>query len=148
MANAESAPNELSLLPDDNNWKSVKNHLKSVEPDIIPNIFVSTEPAELIVTNGEVSLAPIAGTKLLFVKNTESDVFLYSPENMYYYLVTGRWFKAKNLKGPWLAATGKLPNDFAKIPSDHEKGSVLVSVPNTEDAKAAVLMSAVPQKQK
>ena len=62
---------------------------------------------------------------------------------MYYYLVTGRWFKAKSLKGPWLAATGKLPNDFAKIPSDHEKGYVLVSVPNTEDAKAAVEMCLV-----
>ncbi|WDE96351.1 hypothetical protein PQO03_00010 [Lentisphaera profundi] len=143
---ANQLPADLNKLPDDANWSEVKKRLKPQPLAKVPNIFVSNRPAELLVTKGEASFTPIENTRLLFVNNSEADLFLYSPENLYYYLVAGRWFKATNLKGPWEIASGKLPADFAKIPENHDKSFVLASVPGTEDAKAAVLLASVPQK--
>lgn len=143
---ATQIPSDLNKLPDDANWSEVKKRLKPKPLNKVPEIFVSNKPSELLVTKGEASFTPIAGTRLLFVNNSDADLFLYSPENLYYYLVAGRWFKAQSLKGPWKSAAGNLPADFAKIPEDHEKSFVLASVPGTEDAKAAVLLASVPQK--
>jgi hypothetical protein len=41
-----------------------------------PKILVSKEPAELIVIEGEPKFAPITGTDLLYVTNTDSDIVL------------------------------------------------------------------------
>ena len=57
----------------------------------------------------------------------------------------GRWFRSKQLAGPWSAASKDLPKDFAKIPDDHTKASVLASVPGTDDAKEAVIQASIPQ---
>src|SRR5207302_3340949 len=61
----------------------------------IPAIYVSTVPAELIVLRGQPALAPIAATDILQVTNTDDDLFLYTPEQEYYVLLSGRWFRAK-----------------------------------------------------
>ncbi|EDM26211.1 carbohydrate-binding family V/XII [Lentisphaera araneosa HTCC2155] len=143
---ASQLPADLNKLPDDANWSEVKKRLQPKPLNKVPTIFVSNKPSELLVTDGEASFTPIAGTRLLYVNNSDADLFLHSAENLYYYLVAGRWFKAQSLKGPWQVASGKLPVDFAKIPEDHEKSFVLASVPGTEDAKAAVLLANVPQK--
>ena len=57
--------------------------------------------------------------ELLWVSNTESDVFRLGKTGPVYYLVTGRWFSAPDFKGPWTFATPKLPEDFKRIPSKH-----------------------------
>src|SRR3989441_1179920 len=71
----------------------------------IPAIYVSAVPAELIVLRGQPALAPIAATDILQVTNTDDDLFLYSPQytpqQEYYVLLSGRWFRAKSLQGPW-----------------------------------------------
>jgi hypothetical protein len=82
---------------------------------------------------------------LLYVTNTDSDLLLYSGDGEYYYLVSGRWFKAKSLDGPWAPATTNLPADFAKIPPESPRGSVLASVPGTPEAQEALLVAQIPQ---
>ncbi|NIP93387.1 MAG: hypothetical protein GWO24_08005, partial [Akkermansiaceae bacterium] len=37
------------------------------------------------------------------------------------------------------------PDEFAKIPEDHEKAHVLASVPGTPDAEEALITAQVPQ---
>jgi hypothetical protein len=71
-----SQPVSFSKLPDDENWKTVKENIPGEKATKIPKIFVSTEPAELIVTEGKPSYSPVPGTKLMHVTNTESDLFL------------------------------------------------------------------------
>jgi hypothetical protein len=82
---------------------------------------------------------------LLWVSNTESDVFRMTRTGMVYYLVAGRWFAAKDFTGPWTFVTPNLPDDFKTIPLEHERSRVLASVPGTQQAAEAVLMAQVPQ---
>ena len=49
------------------------------------------------------------------------------------------------MNGPWEAATETLPEEFLKIPQDHEKAYVLASVPGTPDAEEAIIMAQIPQ---
>jgi hypothetical protein len=143
---AKTLPGSFKKLPDDDNWNDVKKKIPGKPAKTIPRVFVSKKPSELIVTDGTPSYNPISGTKLLFVTNTDSDVFLDSSDAKFYFLTAGRWFKAGDLEGPWSSASEELPDDFKNIPSDHVKAHVLSSVPGTPDADAAVMLASVPRK--
>ena len=82
---------------------------------------------------------------LLWVSNTESDVFRMGKTGPVYYLVAGRWFSAPDFTGPWTFATPTLPEDFKKIPLEHDRSRVLASVPGTDQAAEAVLVAQIPQ---
>jgi hypothetical protein len=111
-----------------------------------PGIFVSTVPAELIQTEGAPALLPIEGTELLQVQNTDNALFFDDGTQRYYVLLSGRWFNASSLKGPWAFVPYKnLPKDFAKISPTHPKANVLVSVPGTPQANEAVIANSIPQ---
>ncbi len=115
--------------------------------DEVPTVYVSTVPAELVVTQGQPQFTPILGTTLLYVSNSGNDIFMDSGNNNCYLLLAGRWFSSGSLQnGPWgyVAATG-LPSDFAKIPATNPKASVLVSVPGTPQAKEALIANEIPQ---
>ncbi len=112
----------------------------------MPQIIVSTEPAELIQTDGEPQYSIISGTDLLYVSNTESDLFRTIASQQYFVLLAGRWYVASSLKGPWShVPSDKLPADFAKIPSGSAKGHVLAHVAGTQEAEEAVLDTYIPQ---
>ena len=87
----------------------------------VPKVFVSTQPARADPAHRRAELpAGRAGTGLLWVSNTESDVFRLGKTGPVYYLVAGRWFSAPDFTGPWTFATPTLPDDFKKIPLEHE----------------------------
>ncbi len=113
----------------------------------MPEVIVSIVPAELLVTDGDPQYTPIKGTNLLFVSNTESNIFMDTGAQEYYTLLSGRWFKGKSLQdGPWTyTAPDKLPGDFAKIPPESAKGFILVNVAGSQQAKEAVLDNYIPQ---
>jgi hypothetical protein len=111
-----------------------------------PAIFVSTTPAELIQTEGPPNLVPIEGTDLMQVENSDNALFFYDSNQHYYVLISGRWFDASSLEGPWEFVPYKqLPKDFAKIPPTHPKANALVSVPGTPQANEAVIANSIPQ---
>jgi hypothetical protein len=139
-------PKSFKKLPDNDNWKAVRKKIPGKPAQIVPRVFVSKKPSELIVTDGAPGYSLIAGTILKYVTNTENDLFLDSSGSMFYFLTAGRWFKAKSLDGPWSSASDKLPEDFQKIPTDHAKAHVLSSVPGTPEAEAAVLLASIPRK--
>jgi hypothetical protein len=112
----------------------------------IPEIVVSTVPAELVATDGPVQFSPIKGTGLLYAANTSSKLFLSIASQDYYILVSGRWYDARSLNGPWsFVASDRLPGDFARIPPGSERDDVLASVAGTVPAKEAVLDAQIPQ---
>ena len=136
-------PGDFKELPDGNNWSRVKQYLPAEKPDEeLPRIIVSQRPAELILLDGEPQLERIPGTDIAFVKNTVSDLFVFASK--YYFLVSGRWFVAPQLAGPYTAVQ-KLPEAFASIPADHKRGHVLVSVPGTAEARAAIIEALIPR---
>ncbi len=137
-------PRNFKKLPDDGNWAEVKAAMPPAKgDDEPPTVFVSYRPAELIVTDGQAGYRTVGGPGLSYVTNTQSDVFRYESE--YYYLVSGRWFRAGLLRGPW-EHVQELPEVFATIPEDHEKAHVLAAVPNTDEARLAVLEASIPRK--
>ena len=89
----------------------------------IPMVYVVFGPAELIEVNGD----PKYTTGLEYVINTNGNIFRL--DGQYYILISGRWFKGPSFDGPWTFEDGKtLPSDFAKIPTDNPKASMLASV--------------------
>lgn len=144
---AATLPQAFSALPDDQNFAHVRRSIpgKTVTPDTALRIFVSTKPAEIIVTAGPPVFAPIGGTSLQYVTNTNAALFRESGSGHYYYLVSGRWFGAPGLDGPWSFATPNLPADFARIPPESPVGNVLPSVPGTAQAQEAVLQAQIPR---
>jgi hypothetical protein len=144
---AGKLPQSFSKLPADDNWKDVKAALPGdkLSADKAPKVFVTTTPAEMILLAGPPAYKPVAGTKLVWVSNTESDVFRLGERGAVYYLVAGRWFSSPGFEGPWTFATPSLPEDFQKIPLEHPRSRVLAAVPGTQQAADAVLLAQVPQ---
>ncbi|MDH4065527.1 MAG: hypothetical protein OEW19_14100, partial [Acidobacteriota bacterium] len=141
-------PDSFSKLPADDNWADVRAALpgKTLASKAMPRMFASTQPAELILLDGPINYLAVEGAPtLLWVSNTESDLFRMGRNGDFYFLVAGRWFKAASLDGPWTFATPSLPADFTQIPVEHPRSRVLASVPGTPQATEAVLLASVPR---
>ncbi|GAB0115467.1 hypothetical protein [Acidisoma sp. C75] len=139
-------PAAFSHIPNDANFGHIRQSVpgKPLPGGSVPIIFVSTKPAEIIVTAGPPQFRAVPSTSLEAVINTGAVLFRYTPSNSFYYLVSGRWFSAASLYGPWTFATPNLPADFARLSPDGEYGNLLASVPGTAAAQAAVLKAQVP----
>jgi hypothetical protein len=136
---------EQTKSDDESDEDSTTNDLVS-RTGKIPEIVVSTEPAELIATDGKIQFAPIEGTGLLYASNTPSRVFLEINTQEYFILISGRWFTATKLSGPWtFIASEKLPTDFKNIPPGSERDDILASVAGTVPAKEAIFDAQIPQ---
>lgn len=145
---AAQLPASFSKLPGDDNWTDVKAALPGTKlsEKTTPTVFVSTDPAELIVLEGRISYIQVDGTSsLLWVNNTDSDLFRVGTTGDFYFLVAGRWFRSGSLDGPWTFATPSLPDDFKRIPVEHPRSRVLASVPGTRQATEAVLLASIPR---
>ena len=113
---------------------------------IPPQVIVATQPTELIQTTGPAEYGPIDNTNLLYVTNTDSDVFMDIETQSLYVLLSGRWFSAATQAGPWTyVPPAQLPSDFSNIPAGLPISNVLASVPKTQAAQNAVLDAQVPQ---
>ena len=112
-----------------------------------PTIYVSTVPAELIMTRGAPSYEPIAGTQLLDVTNTDDNLIVDPSTGFTYVLISGRWFQTTAIStGPWTyVPNDKLPAAFASIPITHPRGVVLASVTGTPPAQEAVIDNGIPE---
>jgi len=147
-APAGKLPESFAKLPADENWKEIKASLpgQTISAAQAPKMFVSTQPAELILLSGEPNYLAVPGTKtLLWVSNSESDVFRMGVKGPVYFLVAGRWFSAPDFTGPWTFATPNLPAEFKQIPLEHQRSRVLASVPGTPQAAEAILLAQIPQ---
>jgi hypothetical protein len=96
----------------------------------IPPIVVSNQAVDVIQFEGRPNWVSIRRTDLLYVQNTTANVFRDVAVQMAFVLISGRWFTAVSLAGPWtyIPAT-ELPRSFATIPDDHPKESVKAFVP-------------------
>ncbi|WP_428484495.1 hypothetical protein [Rhodopila sp.] len=140
-------PPAFSAIPADPNFAAARKAIPPPAngPAAEPAIFVSTKPAEIIVTDGAPQFAPVAGTGLQSVKNTNSVLFFEPSSGRFFLQASGRWFSSHGLDGPWSFATDSLPPDFALIPPDGPQAPILTSVPGTTQAQLAVLQAQVPR---
>lgn len=114
--------------------------------DLIVELRLSLKPAELLQTRGAPILAPIAGTHLFYASNSNDDIFLDSLGHRYYTLISGRWFVAPGVTGPWAyLSADSLPGDFARIPEGSAEDRVLACVPGTPASREAIAEAFIPQ---
>lgn len=138
-------PDDMKKLPSGQGFDEVK---KAVPAPAVkapaPMVFFSNMPAELLITDGDPLFMQIEGTSLSYLDNTTNDVLRDNRTNTNYLLLSGRWFAARNLQGPWAYAGNSLPEDFVKIPEDSAMGHVLSAVPGTQQASDAVMLAQIP----
>ncbi len=141
----------LSTLTKDGRVNALNNPgpyiTQSAANGIFPTIYVSTVPAELIMTRGTPSYEPIAGLLLLDVTNTDDNIIVDIDTGLTYVLISGRWFATNSLEtGPWrYVPNDKLPAAFAQIPVTHPRGVVLPAVTGTPPAQEAVIDNTIPE---
>ncbi|UEB93644.1 autotransporter [Pseudomonas sp. HN2] len=123
-----------------------KDKVPSLAKPPHPKIFIATTPTELLVTDGAAQWQPIQGTSLLYVSNTTGHIFKEIGDQNSYVLISGRWFRASDMNGPWtFVPADKLPADFANIPDDSAKENVKASVAGTPQAQEAAIAATIPQ---
>ena len=104
----------------------------SLDLDASPAIFVSCEPAELVITDGPPRFVAIEGSALEYVENTTANVFKEPTDDEIYVLIAGQWFRAWTTDGPWeFVPGGELPKDFSTIPDSSPKANVKASIPRS-----------------
>ncbi len=134
----------LAQNPDPEQAKQQPSLKEAGKKEEIPVVYVVYGPAELIEIKGEPKYNPIPDMGVEYVINTNGNIFRL--DGQYFILISGRWFKGASLDGPWSFEDGKgLPPDFAKIPLDNPKSTVLASVPGTPQSKEALIANSIPQ---
>lgn len=120
---------------------------KETPQGVIPEVVVSTKPAVLLDLNGPPQMQPYDNSSLMYVTNTDEDLFLHIPTQEYYLLASGRWYATKNLSnGPWrYVASDALPEGFAQVPEGSAKDGILAHVAGTPAAREAVRDASIPQ---
>lgn len=113
---------------------------------VAQEVFVATRPTELLVFEGQPNFTPIAGTQLLYASNTSGNVFKSLQDQRNYVLISGRWYSAPSLNGPWQYVPAHLlPSDFANIPDSSAKENVKACIPGTDQATEALIENSIPQ---
>ena len=111
-----------------------------------PRVVVATEPTELISTDGPPTWKPIGKGELLYIDNSESSVLREVATGRIFVLISGRWYTAGSLAGPWaFVRPDQTPTSFKDIPPSSDLGAVRVSVAGTPEAEEAMLDARVPQ---
>jgi hypothetical protein len=136
----ETVPDAVADL-----WKNEAQQ-PVTDPGPRPDVIAVSGAAELVWTDGVPQYAPIPGTNLLYIKNTDSDVFLDIATQNTYVLFSGRWYRTPQTKSDWeFVASDRLPADFGRIPITSEKRHVLACVAGTPQAQDAVKNAEIPQ---
>src|SRR5262249_20697586 len=74
---AATLPADFNKLPTNGNFKEALANLpgQPLAANKMPHVFVSFKPAEMILFKGPPQYTPVKGTSILWVSNTESNLF-------------------------------------------------------------------------
>ena len=127
----------LRLLPEDFEIPDQGTDVSRLNFDP-PVILVSETPLKLLSIDKEPVRAPIEGTGLEFVVNTNWDVFYYRPDQQWYVLNGETWQQHNYLSdGDW-TTTDKLPADFNKLAMNDNWQAVQQALPATRPSDPPV----------
>jgi hypothetical protein len=113
-------PESFEKLPADDNWKEVKASLPAKPTTKAPIVYVSAEPAELILIDGPPKLVPVPGTSLSWVSNTESDLLLWDPMVLF-----STWWRADGSAPQIAMAIGSLLHQTCQRTFARSRSSIL-----------------------
>ena len=93
-----------------------------------PVIFARATPASLVVFDGPPVLAPVPGSTVQRVVNTNWTVLTAAPGGPAFLLVNGAWYAAQAPSGPWTPTTA-LPASFGTLPADPALADARMAIP-------------------
>lgn len=106
-----------------------------------PKIIHSNKPAVLVMIMGEPQLKPVVKDKndLMFVSNTNWDMFYETSLQRYFLLNQDHWLTATDLiNGPW-APVSLLPPGLSSLPDDENWADVRKNVPGKQRKEVPVV---------
>lgn len=107
-----------------------------------PKIFFSRKPAILVMILGEAKLQPVEAnrTDLMFVANTNWDLFYDTTLQEYFLLNQESWLSTKDLvNGPWVSTTS-LPVGLSSLPANENWDDVRKQIPGKPDKNPPVVL--------
>jgi hypothetical protein len=107
-----------------------------------PKIFHSKKPAILVMILGEPQLQAVVKDRadLMFVANTNWDIFYDTGEKRYYLLNQESWLTSTDLiNGPWTAAES-LPQGLSSLPADDNWAEVRKNIPGKPEKKPPLVL--------
>jgi hypothetical protein len=136
--NSKTVPLDLIIeyLPDSLPLPATKG--LAVEP---PPIYVSTEPAILLIIDTEPIYLPAGESGMEVILNANWNVFRETGKEDLYLLGPDGWLTASSLEGPWSRAT-QLPEAFRKLPDDPNWEQVIAALP--EDLSGFMVIQSMP----
>ena len=98
-------PKSFSGLPAGEEFADVRRALPATKPTAaVKPVFHTATPGELIEFTGRPVYAEIPQTRLLYAKNTETDLFVHKDQSRYYVLLSGRGSGPSRCRDP-----GRMP---------------------------------------
>ena len=147
---AASLPEALSKLPDDDNWKSVRENVpgRDMASADVPIVYVSQQPSELILIDGEPDTRHGARDRASLGEEYRERPSV--PSGRRALLLLGRGPLVPNTFARRRRLDVRLQGPAARIsrtcPESHPRARVLPSVPGTPQADEAILLAQIPQK--
>ncbi len=119
---------------------------KDSVPIKVPVIVTASKPTELVVSDGEPNWISLSGGQLLYVKNTETPWLRDISSGNMYLLLSGRWYRAKDLSSKWVfVRADELPASFQNVPPGSDIAGIRTSIAGTDEANHAVIDTQIPQ---
>lgn len=141
---AQQVPSYVAAVVPDSTQTPATDDGTAADTGAPPKIVTATVSTELISSSGAPAWQAIDSTSLETMSNTDSDVLRL--EGTYFVLLSGRWYSAGSLDGPWAyLPSDSLPSDFSRIPADSDQGYLRAFVAGTDEARDALLDSQIPQ---
>ena len=94
-----------------------------------PRIVVSESPLNLLLIDQEPVQAPIEGTELDVVVNTDWDLFYHRPARLWYVINEGVWQTSSLLSSGSWESTDRLPGDFQALAAGDRWAGVREALP-------------------
>jgi hypothetical protein len=105
-----------------------------LKPQLPSKVIVTTKPSALVSTMGRPALKQVADG-VSEVTNANTVILKTTTPAAWWTLISGRWFTASDLKGPWTyAAPMQLPPSFRSLPKTGRLASARAAVPGTVEA--------------
>lgn len=105
-----------------------------LKPQLPSKVIVTTKPSALVSTLGRPALKQVADG-VSEVTNANTVILKTTTPAAWWTLISGRWFTASDLKGPWTyAAPMQLPPSFRSLPKTGRLASARAAVPGTIEA--------------
>ena len=118
----KTLPKGLKKLPKGGAWDRVTKNVPGKTIEVVPKVFVSETPAELVLTKGRPAFEEIPGTQLAWVTNSQNTLFFHKTESRFYFLAAGPLVLGGRARGALEGRHDEPSGGLREDPEDAQEG--------------------------